>query len=979
MHGVVFRDAERARQNLARVAECAPAGVLGPLPNLLAESPDADSALNGFERLCSTAAPDLLALLERHPFLVHYALTVFGFSPYLGDTLLQNPDLFQMLLRDKGFGRSHGVDDFRESLARFRSRSLDADLSLLLARFKRREYVRIMLRDVLGISTLAETTSEISALSDVLIAEALREAQHQLRARFGAPRLQDAAGRWIEPAVAVLSLGKLGGNELNYSSDVDLLFLYGDAGVAEGGGAISNREYFIRLAQQVTEILSRVTGEGPVFRIDLRLRPQGGEGEPAVGLRHALDYYTRVAHDWELQALIKARHSAGDLELTREFLRGIEPLVYVGAQPDASPAGPVQQRLNFPAIETALASRQKISDKRRPRSAAGGLDVKLDRGGIRDIEFLVQCLQRVYGGAEPWLRSGGTLFSLQKLHDKGHLSGKDFHELSNAYEFLRQIEHRLQLRRGQQTHRLPDAEEDLVVLGRSLGGDPGQSRSPDQIAAAVRDRMAAVAEIYNRIIHRQQVQQTRVVAPEKGFRLRGTQAEIGSDHSYQQMLERLAADSPALHALASRPDLSTLARRNLHRFFSSAFTGSERYAAVARHPDAVERALLLFEVSEFLTDVLVRHPEEVALLEGMPRKLGWRPAALFGGVPLASAEGHDAVLEYLGAAALPYGEKLALLRERYRQRVFASSARDLAELRNVYDSLADASDAADAAIRAALAVADAPPGMVVMALGRLGTHEFDVGSDADLLFLRDENTAPADATRAAERLTETLAAYTREGTVFAVDSRLRPHGGEGELVITPAQLAAYFGGEAQPWEALTYSKLRYVAGSRDLGDAALGAVRSHLPRFRDDAGLAASLVAMRTRLERESGGDNFKTQAGGFYDVDFICGYLLVRQGQEQPRGNVRQTLDELRRRRALPQNDCTVLDRAAELLRAVEHVVRLVQGRARKSLPAAEHARQTVERLTSQILNRQFVKGLEAEMAQERTRVRKVFERVMK
>src|SRR5206468_11710056 len=203
---------------------------------------------------------------------------------------------------------------------------------------------------------------------------------------------------------AVLSLGKLGGNELNYSSDIDLLYLHGD-GPEPPAAAISNREYFVRLAQQVTEILSRHTAEGAVFRIDLRLRPQGNEGELAISLSNALRYYAETAHDWERQALIKVRNSAGDIALAREFIRRVQPQVY-------------SEQVNFAAIKTALVAREKIDRKRRKQAATEGyesIDVKIDRGGIRDIEFLVQCLQRVYGGAEPWLRSGGTVFSLQKL------------------------------------------------------------------------------------------------------------------------------------------------------------------------------------------------------------------------------------------------------------------------------------------------------------------------------------------------------------------------------------------------------------------------------------------------------------------------------------------------------------------------------------------------------------------------------------
>src|SRR5437868_4985938 len=435
---IPFRDPQLARQNLAHVSSKLSPLVSTSLPALLEETPDPDRALIMLERLLSESTQELHRLLDRHPFLAHYAIAVFGHSRFLGETLIRNLDLFQSFLREKNLDRSFSREEFAEALARFRSRSFETDASLLLARFKRREYVRIMLRDVLKIAPLAETTAEISGLADVLIEDALREAESRLQSRFGLPQHLDERARLASTPFVVLSLGKLGGRELNYSSDVDLVYVYGDGNNAPDS-TISNHEYFIRLAQQVTEILSRVTAEGPVFRIDLRLRPQGHEGELAIGLAQALRYYADTANDWELQALIKVRCSAGNSALGREFIRRVQPHVYT-------------QGVNFAAIKTALVSREKMHARRKLRlnREPSAIDIKIDHGGIRDIEFLVQCLQRVYGGAEPWLSSGGTLFSLQKLHDKGHLTGKEFHDLSTTYEFLRQIEHRLQLRMGQQ-------------------------------------------------------------------------------------------------------------------------------------------------------------------------------------------------------------------------------------------------------------------------------------------------------------------------------------------------------------------------------------------------------------------------------------------------------------------------------------------------------------------------------------------------
>ncbi|PYX04033.1 MAG: hypothetical protein DMG85_18550, partial [Acidobacteria bacterium] len=280
-------------------------------------------------------------------------------------------------------------------------------------------------------------------------------------------------------------------------------------------------------------------------------------------------------------------------------------------------------------------------------------NVKIDSGGIRDIEFLVQCLQRVYGGAEPWLRSGGTLFSLQKLHDKLHISGKEFHDLTSAYEFLRQVEHRLQLQQGQQTHRLPAGAAELRILQRSMEGyAPGESAESD-LEKTVRRRMAAVAEIYQRIIYQQQTRSLRDAADVE-FQLRSTPEPTTADQSNQQILERLASDAPWLYQIASRQGLVPQTRKNLFRFLSSAFTSSERYAAVLRHPEAVSRALALFETSDYLTDILIRHPEEIATLSELGEtssRVG--SGYLFQG-PFAKDRGGDPVFAYLGASQAPY-------------------------------------------------------------------------------------------------------------------------------------------------------------------------------------------------------------------------------------------------------------------------------------------------------------------------------------
>ena len=935
--------------------------VSAAVPALLTDAPDPDGALNLFERLAATASPELFRLFERQRVLIHYALLIFGYSEYLGETLIKFPDLFHALGREHALDRSHSREEFREGFARLRSRSFESDTATLLARFKRREYVRIVLRDVLGIATLAEIAAEVSALADVLIEEALTDTQSLFLNRYGTPQARDAEARIVKVPVAVLSLGKLGGNELNYSSDIDLLFLYGN-GEEAGSEQLSNREYFVRLAQTVTDVLSRLTAEGSTFRVDLRLRPQGGQGEPAVSVAHALDYYENHAGDWELQAMIKVRHSAGDVDLARRFIRGVQPLVYRAAE-----------GLNFTAIETAVQSRDRISKHHR-RSAERGVDVKLDHGGIRDIEFLVQCLQRVYGGSEPWLRSGGTLFSLQKLHDKAHISGRDFHELTTAYEFLRKIEHRLQIRNGQQTHRLPQADADLVVLARAVNPQ-ASSHDARRFVRVVEQRMEAVRAIYQRIIHGAQQQQS----PATGD-LVLTESPGGREFSERQMLQRLAQDAPEIYEIARGATLGSPERRNLLRFLSAAFTTSDRYAAVVRAPYGVERAMRLFQLSDFATALLLTHPEEIATLNrlqpGGARSEAGSLLADHGSI----CRSEHPVFKLIVSPETPHSEKLTLLRQHFRQRVFASVARDVIESRPVFTSLADTTEAADEAVSAALAAVSAPEGFAVLAMGRLGTREFDLLSDADLVFVRDEQLGADEARRAAERLMLALSAYTREGTVFAIDVRLRPRGTQGELVITPHQLTEYFRHEAAPWEALSFTKLRVIAGTPTTGREAIACVGELSRRFAADPAFPGAVREMRARLEQTSRQElNLKTSPGGMYDLDFLAKFLAVRSSLGVQNTNIGVRIEALVKLGLLEPEIGAELATAGELVRTAEHAIRVATGGNRATLPLGDHARRATERLASAFLGRVPGGGLEAELRRSMGRVREIFDHVVR
>ncbi|MGH9481649.1 MAG: hypothetical protein ACRD1L_06115, partial [Terriglobales bacterium] len=517
---------------------------------LAARTADPEAAAAGLHRYLEAAGAAERRALAADPGLARALLTLLANSEFLAEALIQSPELLLWLEAERRAARQRPREAWAADLAVYAADLAHDARAHGLSRFKRREYLRIAWRDLAGQASLAETTQDLSWLADAILQQAYVWAWNDLAARYGTP--QAAGGGGAE--LAVLGLGKLGGGELNYSSDIDLMFLYSSEGETAGGArATSNREFFSRLAQAITRTVSGVSGDGAAYRVDLRLRPGGREGEVALALGHALEYYHGPARDWELQMLIRARACAGSLRLAQCFLEAVEAQVYP-ARPDAVGIADGVRR-----------TRRRISEHLDRHRALGrqrgGINVKLDPGGIRDIEFLAQYLQRLHGGREPWVRHGNTLIALQRLHDKGWLAGGEFQRLSSAYWLLRHLEHRLQLRLGQQTHTLPRRPERLAALAHSLGEASGASAagwSGEALAPAV----SACMEGVRRLSTKHLGADDPAVAPEAGTTMGGTstnqdasappgQPALGwSAHGRRQWerLQRSAATTPAAEA-----------------------------------------------------------------------------------------------------------------------------------------------------------------------------------------------------------------------------------------------------------------------------------------------------------------------------------------------------------------------------------------------------------------------------------------------
>ena len=902
----VFSDTG-SQARYANICKLLPARAASQLPQFLAESGNRDQAVLQMEALLQQHPSEALAAFEASALALRATVALFASSQWLGQTLLQNPDLLQLLARPMGLEAARCADDFREQFARFRLRSHLTALPVLLARFKRREYVRIFVRELLGLAPLTEITEEISALCDVMIERALWHCESKLRARHqGWPQLRSSQGRVYPARFSVLSLGKLGGNELNYSSDIDLLYLCDDAGDA-GTISIPAREFFTRLAQELTTVLSTVSVDGQVFRVDLRLRPQGASGEMVTGCAQALRYYRSVAKDWELQALLKLRHSAGDRMLAREFVEQVQELIYC-------------EPLSLSAIQTAARSLERIR-RGVVRKGNAGVDVKNGPGGLREIEFLVQCLQRVHGGGEPWLRSSGTLVALQKLHDKGHIGDAEFRELGAAYGLLRAIEHRLQCLQGVQAHRLPQAALEQAALFRSLA-DPTAGSTSD-----LRRIMKSASGLCAHVL--------RLGLGEPSGELMAVSLGLGAPGT-ERLTRELAGRSEAL-ARALAADVGDPTLQNLRRFLAASSTGEQRIRSALENAPSIERALPVFARSGLATGILACHPEDIVAL--------FQPC-----VP----ETRNSISDQL--------------RIESRRSTLRSLGRSLLEGQAVWEILRQHSRGFDQILRQALRAVDAPEGFAVFAVGRLGTCELDVLSDADLVFLRSAECDSEAAEQCARSLVAMLSGYTREGSVIAVDTRLRPHGREGELVASSRQLAQYFESEAKAWETLAFAKLRLVAGTKGLAAEANLALKGLRKRFASSPGFVPELRSMRKRIADSGAAQSFKTGPGGIYDLDFLLGLLeagaaLPATGKQLP-----QRLEALLERELLTPEQAGDLLHAAGLFRRVDHAIRVVEGRTRMWLPESDRLRGSVENIME-------CSGLDDALRREMERVRSMFD----
>ncbi|MFL5400587.1 MAG: bifunctional [glutamate--ammonia ligase]-adenylyl-L-tyrosine phosphorylase/[glutamate--ammonia-ligase] adenylyltransferase [Myxococcales bacterium] len=950
-----WEEPDRAGRTAQRLREAGlDAAASEELVALCAASADPDGALTGaaralaahYERLRRPAPRASLAPL----------VTVCAASRFLAAHLAARPRLVD-LLASKRFPAPYG-----RRVATARSA---AELARTLRRRKIVDVLRIALRDLSGRATLVESMAELSRFAAASFESAVAFHYARLCGEHGPPAGRTASG---PSGFCVLGMGKLGADELNFSSDVDVLYLYDTDGRTEGPQAIDHFAFYARLAEEVTRAVGaqNATAQGGfVFRVDLDLRPEGRSG-PIVNAARALElYYESQGAAWERFALLKARPIAGDLAVGEEALRRLSPFVW-------------RKYLDLGAVEEMRALKARAE---REAGRRGGLDLKLGPGGIREVEFFVQALQLLHGGKDVNLRERGTLRALDRLLFAGLVSSRDRDDLADGYLFLRRLEHRVQMVAERQTHALPEDPRERARLARRAGYPPPREEALSRMERDLREHRGNIESRFGDLL-----------------RVAGGAAPV-ADPNAEAAVDPSASDEERTAALAalgfanpdrSAAELSRLARRRGTPFWAGASAAEQRAAPVLLHevaaapdPDQALRHLAelfgqltdpapiasllvssprtarllisLFGSSDFLTRSLLRHPE---LVDQLVHR---------GSAPLVRTreEMRTDIVARLDGRDVE--EQLTELRRFRNEEVLRIGLHDVAGALDSDSVSRQLSDLADVCVAESLALAETEvtkregtarledgsrAALCVVGLGKLGGRELGYHSDLDLLFLYSgggETDGPRKTSnhehfaRIAQKLIGHLALQLREGFLYKVDTRLRPSGSAGPLVVSFDALASYHDREARLWERQALLRARAVAGDVALFDRAKREVlEKSLFRSIDPTAAARELLSMRERMEREiaaesSGRYNSKLGRGGLVDVEFAVQYLQLVHGERHPEIRAAATpeaLVALRRAGLLSPSDEEPLARGYRFLRRLESRLRIVRDRPIDSLP---------------------------------------------
>ena len=953
-----FADAARAErlisEDLALDVENGDAVLLAAL----AAAADPDLAVAALARMPRDEG--LMTALREDPGLRSRLTAVLGASAALGDHLARHPADWQVLAGPDALRAASPAQLRADLLTGVGARPDDlepaarpgtgpgGDPATALRAAYRRRLLHLAARDLTGAVTVDETAAELADLAAAALEAALAIARYQLPAGSPPARL------------AVIAMGKCGGRELNYASDVDVIFVAAPSAGATDGSTEPALRTATRLAAGLIRGCSQSTAEGPLFPVNPNLRPEGRDGPLVRTVASHRAYYERWAKTWEFQALLKARPVAGDLELGQDYLAAVGPMVWQAAQ-----------RPNF--VEDVQAMRRRVIGSLAPGEA--GRQLKLGPGGLRDIEFAVQLLQLVHGRTDETLRDRGTLTALADLAQGGYVGRADAASMAAAYRFLRGVEHLLQLRQLRRTHTLPDDPAALRYLGRALRrartrngaippAPPSRADPAADLMAQWREHAREARRLHEKLFYRPLLDAVARL-PADAVRLTREAARVRLEalgyldpagalrhiEALTSGVSRRAAIQRTLlpvmldwFADAAQPDAGLLAFRQV----SDTLGDSPWYLRLLRDDTNVARRMArLLASSRYTTDLLMRAPETVALL-GSDEQLTARPATAL----------HTEASALLSRSASAE-EAVAAIRGQRRRELLRTAAADLLGLATVEDtsealtvitavSIGGALDAAIA--RAERDDGPLPTRICVVGMGRFGGRETGYGSDADVIFVHDplpgaDEQAASRAAHAVAEEVRRLLAQPGPDPPLMVDPGLRPEGRQGPLVRTLASYRAYYERWSLSWEAQALLRADPAAGDRELG----ARFRALADEFRYPAGgisdaAVREIRRLKARMEAERmprGTDpamHLKLGPGGLSDVEWVVQLMQLRHAHEVPGLRTTRTLGALgagAEAGLIEADDAAELKNAWCLATQIRNAVVLLRGRPSDVLPA--------------------------------------------
>jgi len=980
LKSLTVRDADHGHADLVRMAKTGVTlDLLGSIFDQLAETlpalSDADMALNNLERFVGGARSPLSigALFERDRTALPTLLQIFSTSQDLSDLLVNEPENYDILRMTDGRPVTRGrlVEELDAEVS-----ALDDPDSVMavLRRFKRRETLRIAYGDIVHGQKLDTLARQISYLADAIISAAVRYARRQLEAQRGTPRT--TSGKMAR--LVVLALGKLGGEELNYSSDVDLIFLYDGEGQTDGRRSVTNREFFERLVPEIVRLLTEQTSRGATYRVDLRLRPEGSRGPVVCSIESALHYYDVKGRTWERQAMIKARPIAGDLELGDAFLKRLEPWIY--------------RRFLSRADITGIISLKRRIESRAKTEGADLRDVKTGHGGIRDVEFVIQFLQLINAGDLPALRTGNTLEAITELEQAGCLTLQESSILTENYCILRKIEHRLQLMFDLQTHRLPTHDDDVRKLAIRMGWSDSPERSAlDVFRSDYRQRTELNRKILDHLMH-DAFGSAGQSDPEVDL--------VNDPDPPAERIEEVLGQYDFADLGAAYRNLMTLADEKI-RFLSTrrcryflASIAPRLLRAIAETPDPDATLVNLSQVSDSLggkgalwellsfsrpsLDLYVTLCAACPYLAGILTSNPGMVDELMDSLLLRSLPTLDMLEENLAELCRKAEDLDPILHSFKDSQHLRVGVRDILNKDDVRDAHAALADVAEACLKQITYYefdrlvrkygvptigedADLPgkvPGdpceMVILALGKLGGREPNYHSDLDIVFLYEaDGSTSRDGQRTArsnptnnshffselgQRIIKVANRIGPYGRLYEVDPRLRPTGRSGVLAVPIDEFRRYFAsGAGQLWERQALCKGRVIYGSPQATTCIMQAVTEAAYGPTWHQGDADAILQMRLRLEETASSRNLKRGPGGTVDVEFLVQMLQLRHGHDHPAIRLPGTfdaLDALHEKGFLETADYEKLSHGYRFQRSVEARIRLMNAAGRHELP---------------------------------------------